>query len=144
MKRVLSVGEGERERESVCTFDWKNSSNQEASRLPRSRRSEVFARTRARACKYARKCRVSWGEGWCPTSPPRFEACSRRPPPRFSPYGPHRSSRALSPLPRIPPVITPLSRRATKMAALLRSSYRAINKQHFRALSPPSPPFDEE
>lgn len=36
---------------------------------------------------------------------------------RFSPYGPHRSSHALSPLPRIPPVITPLLRRATKMAA---------------------------
>lgn len=74
-----------------------------------------FARTRARACKYARKCRVSSGEG-CPTSL-SFRGLFSRPPPRFSPYGPHRSSHALSPLPRIPPVITPLLRRATKMAA---------------------------
>lgn len=126
MKRVLS-GEGkggrerrerkrERGREAACTFDWKNSSNQEASRLsiPKDRGSHVREPERA-STRVSVEYRVEKG------APPlsRFEACSRRsrPPPRFSPYGPHRSSHALSPLPRIPPVITPLLRRATKMAA---------------------------
>lgn len=114
MKRVLSGGEGERAREAACTFDWKNSSNQEASRLsiPKDRGSHVREPERA-STRVSVEYRVEKG------APPlsRFEACSSRPPPRFSPYGPHRSSHALSPLPRIPPVITPLLRRATKMAA---------------------------
>lgn len=117
----------EREREAACTFDWKNSSNQEASRLsiPKDRGSHV--RARARACEYERASVEYRAEKGAPplslslslslVSRPVRGAAALLLLLRFSPYGPHRSSHALSPLPRIPPVITPLLRRATKMAA---------------------------
>ena len=106
--------EREREREAACTFDWKNSSNQEASRLsiPKDRGSHV--RARARACEYERASVEYRAEKGAPplslslVSRPVRGAAALLLLLRFSPYGPHRSSHALSPLPRIPPVITPL------------------------------------